>query len=109
MKVRCRSWKSCSGCGHDTCSMIMEDLPLKIPLVSRDRYRPTNHALVFDAKAVFIAVGFLAAFALGIVLLVATSKPAHVNHSAPETYSTDAPPDNGIMGTKPAAGKTPER
>ena len=66
--------------------------------VNRTRNHPTNHALAFDARAVFNALGFVAAFALGIVLLVATSKPAHVNHS-----------DDGIMGANPIAGKTPER
>ena len=68
------------------------------------RYHPTHHALA-STKAVLIAIGLAAGFAAGV--LVAAPRPAPVDHSAPGTYSTDAPPDDGIMGATPA-GKTPE-
>jgi hypothetical protein len=78
---------------------------MKLPLVSRTRYRPTNHALAIDGKSVVIAIGLLVAFVVGIVLLVATYKPAVAHHAAtPEVYSTEAAPDDGIMPKKPAAG-----
>ena len=89
--------------------------PLVIPAPNvppNSAHRPPYHRKnrLIDGKAVLIAVGLLVAFAVGIVALFATSKPARAHPTAtPGAYSTDAPPDDGIMGKKPAIDKVQER